>query len=203
MEMNNKNHENLEPNAEIYELIQRAKNNDEQAFKILMKKYYRSVYFLIFKIVKNDYDAEDLTVEVFTKVFYNFDMYAETHSFSTWLFKIASNHAIDFLRKKKATQNQVNIDQPIDEETNWYFEIPSENNNPENELINQQHDETLRQLIEVLPEDLNEIIKLRFIEELSYKEIAEKIKQPIGTVKARIYRGRNLLMSMLKKKLNM
>lgn len=186
-------------NPEIIALIHQAKKGDEKAFKILMKKFYRSVYFLIFKIVKNEFDAEDVTIEVFTKVFYNLDMYTETHSFSTWLFKIASNHAIDFLRKQKYTKTHVNIDKPLDEETNWYIDLPSDNETPEKELINKQNAQTLKDIIEVLPEDIKEIIILRFIEEMSYKEIAKKVKQPIGTVKARIFRGRNLLMSMLRK----
>ncbi len=188
------------PNEEIYVLVQRAKKGDEAAFKELMKKFNRSVYYLILKMVKNDADAEDLTIEVFSKVFFNLDMYVESHSFSTWLFKIASNHAIDFLRRKKNQQRPVNIDAPLDEETNWFFEIESEEPTPERQMIIKQHEQEIRSLIDILPEDIRTVLILRVFDELSYKEIAAKIDQPIGTVKARLYRGRNLLASIIKKK---
>lgn len=202
MEIENENNINSVNNPEIIELIHKARIGDELAFKKLMKKYYKSVYYMIYKILKNEHDTEDVTIEVFTKVFYNLDMYSETHSFSTWLFKIASNHAIDFLRKQKFKKNEVQIDKPIsDEEGDWFMEIPSNTHNPEESLIRKQNQQKILELIEILPEDLKQIIRLRFIEGLSYKDIAEKLNQPLGTVKARIFRGRNLLISMLNKKL--
>ncbi|MBN2664106.1 MAG: sigma-70 family RNA polymerase sigma factor [Bacteroidales bacterium] len=200
MEVNKKS--NLDPNEEIFLLVNRAKKGDELAFKDLMNKFNRAVYFLIYKMVKNDADAEDLTIEVFSKVFFNLDMYAETHSFSTWLFKIASNHAIDFLRRKKNKQRPVNIDEPVNEETNWFIELESDEPNPERQMIIKQHEQDIRKLIDILPEDIRTVIILRVFEELSYKEIADKIDQPIGTVKARLYRGRNLLTTILRKKMN-
>lgn len=200
MEINKKS--NLDRNEEIFLLVKRAKKGDELAFKDLMNKFNRSVYFLIYKMVKNEADAEDLTIEVFSKVFFNLDMYAETHSFSTWLFKIASNHAIDFLRRKKNKQRPVNIDEPINQETNWFIELESDEPNPERQMIIKQHEQDIRKLIDILPEDIRRVIMLRVFEELSYKEIAEKIDQPIGTVKARLYRGRNLLTTILRKKMN-
>jgi RNA polymerase sigma-70 factor (ECF subfamily) len=196
IEENNKNKQN----EEIFLLVQKAKKGDEHAFGILMKKFKMSVYFLIFKMVKNEEDSEDLTIEVFSKVFFNLDMYTETHSFSTWLFKIASNHAIDFLRKKKNQHNPIKIDQTLDEETNWFFEIASNDPNPEIMMVIKQNEDVLKNLIDVLPEDIRIIMEMRFFEELSYKEIAEKLGIVIGTVKARIFRGRHLLTSMIRRK---
>ncbi len=200
MEVNNNNNNKLTPKEEIFLLVKQAKKGDEAAFKALMDRYYKSVYYLILKMVKNTHDAEDLTIEVFSKVFFNLDMYAETHSFSTWLFKIASNHSIDFLRRKKNKQRPINIDQPINEETNWFFEIESDTPTPERQLIIKQHEQSIKKLIEILPEDIRIVLNLRVFEELSYKEIAKKIDQPIGTVKARLYRGRSLLTSIIRKK---
>ncbi len=189
------------PNEEVFLLVKRAKKGDESAFKEIMTRYKKSVFFLILKMVKNEADAEDLTSEVFSKAFFNLDMYAETHSFSTWLFKIASNHAIDFLRRKKNQQRPVNIDEPLNEETNWYFELKSDEPNPERKLISKQYEQSIRNLMTSLPEEIRKVLALRIFEELSYKEIAEKIEQPIGTVKARLYRGRNMLTAIIEKKL--
>jgi len=196
----NKNH-TPNPNEEVFLLVKRAKKGDEIAFKEIMDRYNRSIFFLIKKMVHNDTDSEDLTIEVFSKAFFNLDMYAETHSFSTWLFKIASNHAIDFLRKKKKEQRKVNIDEPLNEETNWFFELEADEPNPERQLIIKQHEQEIKKLIDILPEDIRIVINLRVFKELSYKEIAEKINHPIGTVKARLYRGRNLLASIIRKRM--
>lgn len=185
-------------NEEIYLLVQQIKKGDEIAFSTIMKKYRKSVYFLILKMVNNPNDAEDLTIEVFSKVFYNINMYSDTNAFSTWLFRIASNHVIDFIRKKKRRENTLNIDQPINKDTNYFFEPRSEDPGPEQLLITKQNKQKIKKLINILPKDLKEVIKLRVEEELTYKEIAEVIDQPINTVKARLYRGKNLLVGMIK-----
>lgn len=204
MEVNDNDQEknnNVNPNAEIYLLVQRAKKGDELAFGELMERYRQSVFYLILRMVKNEHDAEDLTLEVFSKVYFNIDMYAETHSFSTWLFKIASNHSIDFLRKKKNQQRPVKIDQPLNEETNWYFDLASDDPDPETLLMIKQKEKAIRNIISILPEEIRIVMKMRVFEELAYKEIAEKLDIAIGTVKARLFRGRNLLADMINKKL--
>lgn len=200
MEINNSN--KLSADQEIFALVHRAKKGDELAFKELMARYNKAVYYLIFRMVKNDADAEDLTIEVFSKVFFNLDMYTETHSFSTWLFKIASNHAIDFLRRKKNKQKPLNLDEPLNSETNWFFELASDEPNPERELIIRQHEEELEKLIDILPEDIRIVLRLRVFDELSYKEISAKLNLAIGTVKARLFRGRNLLAGIIRRKMS-
>jgi len=187
-------------NKEVYELVYSAKKGDESAFKEILKRYYKAVFFMIKKMVKNETDAEDLTIEVFTKVFMNMDMYTETHSFSTWLFKIASNHAIDFIRKQKNASNLLKIDEPLDEETNWFFELASDDPNPERFMISKQRQKKINDIIDILPNELRDVIKLRVYGDLSYKEISEELGLAIGTVKARIFRARNLLASILKRK---
>jgi RNA polymerase sigma-70 factor (ECF subfamily) len=200
MEMSNRQKKNkLAADDEIFALVHRAKKGDEIAFKELMSRYEKSIFYMILKMVKNEADAEDLTIEVFTKVFYNIDMYTETHSFSTWLFKIASNHAIDFLRRRKNQQNDIKIDEPLNAETNWYFELASDEPNPENMLIIKQHEDEVKQLMSVLPEDLRIALKMRIYDDMSYKEIAQKLDIAIGTVKARLFRARNLLATIIRR----
>ena len=202
MEINKENNKNS-TNAEIYLLVQRSKKGDEQAFAELMNRYRRSVFFLIFKMVKNEEDAEDLTIEVFSKVYFNLDMYAETHSFSTWLFRIASNHAIDFLRKQKNSQTEFKLDKPLNKESNWFFELEANEPNPENQMMLQQKEDAIREIIEMLPEDIRRVVKLRIYEEMSYRDIAKKDNIAIGTVKARLYRGRILLADLITKRLKL
>lgn len=184
---------------EIYEIVNRAKKGDQSAYSEIHERYYKSVYYMVLRMVKNEADAEDITMEVFTKVFASLDMYAEIHSFSTWLFKIASNHAIDFLRKRKNSQNMLKLDEPLDEETNWFFELASDEPNPERHLMIKQHEEELRKIISYLPDDLKVVLKMRVFEDLSYKEIAEKLDVTIGTVKTRLFRARNILATILKR----
>lgn len=198
-----KNKAKLAAKAEIFLLVQQAKKGDELAFGQLMKRYRLSVYYLILRMVKNEDDAEDLTIEVFSKVYFNLDMYAETHSFSTWLFKIASNHSIDFLRKKKNKQRPINIDQPLNEETNWYFELASNDPNPETLMMIKQKENAIKEIIELLPEEIRIVIKMRVFDEMPYKEIASTLGIAIGTIKARLFRGRNMLSNLISRKLNL
>lgn len=193
----------LAAKAEIFLLVQQAKKGDELAFGQLMDRYRMSVYYLILRMVKNEDDAEDLTIEVFSKVFFNLNMYAETHSFSTWLFKIASNHSIDFLRKKKNKQRPIKIDQPLNNETNWYFELASNDPNPETLMMIKQKENAIKEIIELLPEEIRIVIKMRVFDEMPYKEIASTLGIAIGTIKARLFRGRNMLSNLISRKLNL
>ena len=184
---------------EIYEIVNRAKKGDQSAYSEIHDRFYKSVYYMVLRMVKNEADAEDVTMEVFTKVFASLDMYTEIHSFSTWLFKIASNHAIDFLRKRKNAQNMLKLDEPLDEETNWFFELASDEPNPERHLMIKQHEEELRKIISYLPDDLKVVLIMRVFDDMSYKEIAEKLGVTIGTVKTRLFRARNILAAILKR----
>ena len=203
MDVEDNNKSKLTAKQEVFLLVQRAKKGDEIAFSELMERYRMSVYYLILRMVNNKDDAEDLTLEVFSKVYFNISMYAETHSFSTWLFKIASNHSIDFIRRKKNKKKPINIDHPLKDDTNWYFELASEEPNPEKQLMIKQKVKAIKDVIEILPEEIKIVIKLRVYEEMPYKDIAKILDVAIGTVKARLFRGRNILAKLINQNLRL
>jgi RNA polymerase sigma-70 factor (ECF subfamily) len=184
-------------------LVQEAKKGNQRAYSELLGYYRDSIYYLLLKMVKNEADAEDLTIEAFGKAFRNLELYVPSFAFSTWLFKIASNNAIDYLRSKKVKQKYISIDNSYeDEETGLVnkFSLVSNSPDPEEKMISEQKDKLIRAVIKNLHPDYKRIIKLRYFDELSYLEIAEKLELPIGTVKARLFRSRELLMSILKQK---
>lgn len=180
-----------------YQLVQRAIKGDQKAYAELMDRYKDAIYYMLLRMVNNPIDAEDLTIEAFGKAFKNLHQYTPNFAFSTWLFKIATNNCIDFIRKRKA--NLISIDQP-DEETdktpsqNLEAEVPD----PEESLINSQKERLLKELINKLKPRYRRLIELRYFEELSYEEIAEELELPLGTVKAQLFRARELLFNILK-----
>jgi len=182
-----------------YLLVTKAQNGNQQAFTELLDYYKDSIYYMIFKIIRNETDAEDLTIEAFSKAFKNIEFYTPTYAFSTWLFKIASNNAIDFLRKKKTAKVTVSIDNEYETDNNKYTPISlvADSPDPEEKLISSQTKKNLHKIIDKLPADYSIIVNLRFIQELSYAKIAEELKIPLGTVKARIHRSRDLLAEVL------
>lgn len=142
-------------------------------------------------------DAEDLTIEAFGKAFNSLGQYTPHYAFSTWLYKIANNNCIDYLRKKK---NRI---YPVDnkrdgEESNSLNEVPSSILDPEERVIKEQKAEMLKAIVKNLKPRYSHLIQLRYYEELSYEEIAQKLEIPIGTVKAQLFRARELLHAMLK-----
>ncbi len=185
-----------------YLLVKAAQKGDEKAFSELFEMYYKSVYYVVFKIVKNDTEAEDITVEAFTSAFNNIKFYEPTAAFFTWLSRIAVNRAIDCLRKKKSKNNTVSIDEthPQAEDENFTLKVFLEDGgvSPEKQIIKQETKALLEKFIDELPPDYSRILKMRYFEQLSYKEIEEKLDIPLGTVKARLFRGRQLLAAILK-----
>ncbi len=184
-------------------LVDHAKNGNQKAFSDLLGNYRDSIYFMMLKMVKNESDAEDLTIEAFGKAFRNLNLYVPNFAFSTWLFKIASNNAIDFLRSQKTRQKHVSIDYSHeDDETGLTSQLSliSNSPDPEEKMISEQKEKLLRNVIKNLHPDYKKIIKLRYFDELSYIEIAEQLELPIGTVKARLFRSKELLTSIIKDK---
>ena len=181
------------------ELIALAIDNDQKAYAELLERYRRAVYFLILKIVRNPEDAEDLTYVTFTKAFRNLHRYEPTHGFSTWLFKIASNSSIDFLRKKRI--DTVGISMGGDFEPG---EVVLDNKvvaytlNPEEKIIKDQRMKMIQEVVKHLDVDFENVIRLRFFKEYSYDEIATELNLPLGTVKVQIHRAKKLLYSILK-----
>lgn len=182
-----------------YKLVLAAVEGDQRAFAELLGHYRDSIYFMLLKMVNNKDDAEDLTIEAFGKAFRNIEQYTPNYAFSTWLFKIATNNCIDFLRKKKMTQYHVSIDKPIEEDDSEIsFTLTSDTPDPEEKLIVKQKEKLLRTVVTKLNPRYRKLIDLRYFKQLSYAEIAEELDLPIGTVKARLFRSRELLLNTLK-----
>ena len=178
-------------------LVEKAKSGDGKAFASLMNRYRDSIYYMLLKMVNNPVDAEDLTMEAFGKAFKNIDTYTPMYAFSTWLFMIATNNCIDFIRKKQTKPTIIDqLDEVVD---NLSINLASELPDPEEALINEQKLETLRKVIAQLKEPYREIIELRYFKEYSYEEISEKMDIPLGTVKVQLHRAKNLLFNIFNK----
>ncbi|HKL32811.1 MAG TPA: sigma-70 family RNA polymerase sigma factor [Tangfeifania sp.] len=179
-----------------YELVQKALNGDEKAFARLLARYKDAIYFMLLKMVNNRNDAEDLTLEAFGKAFKNIHQYSPTYAFSTWLFKIASNNCIDFLRRKKGTY--IAIDNNSDStQNNESVRLKSKELNPEEKLIRQQKAILLHRVVRRLKPRYRTLVELRYFREYSYEEIAKELELPLGTVKAQLFRAREMLFKMI------
>lgn len=172
-------------------LVEKARNGSELAFASLMNRYRDSIYYMLLKMVNNPSDAEDLTIEAFGKAFRNLDSFTPDFAFSTWLFKIATNNCIDFIRKKQITPTP--IDQWQDDIDNLTVNIQSDLPDPEESLINDQKIAVLRGIVNQLKPRYRTLIELRYYKEYSYEEISSELNLPIGTVKAQLYRAKSLL----------
>lgn len=181
-----------------YHLIRSAlDNHDRNAYSELMSNYRDSIYFMLLKMTNNKDDAEDLTIEAFGKAFKKLEQYTPEYAFSTWLFKIASNNCIDFIRRKK--QRVYSLDKEFNDEagTEMAAKIPSDSLDPEEEMIRTQKIIILRGLVDRLKPHYRILIELRYFKEYSYDEIAEELNLPLGTVKAKLFRARDLLFNIL------
>ena len=195
-----KNKEGFSDKAnEDLSLVERAKNQDQKAYDLLMQRYRNSVYHLILKMVKNDDDAEDLTIEAFAKAFINIFRYNPDYAFSTWLFRIATNNCIDFIRKKRIITTSIDsgVKTEHGEET-MQFQIADGGLDPQQQFIRNQKIELMRMIVKNLPEKYQILVKLRYFKEYSYDEIAKELDVPLGTVKAQLHRSRDILYKMIK-----
>ena len=179
-----------------YLLVQKANEGDQKAYAELMDRYRDAIYYMLLKMVNNASDAEDLTIEAFGKAFKNIQQYAPNYAFSTWLFKIATNNCIDFIRKKKASH--VSLDQNDEEHEKASMDIQAPVMDPEETMINEQKIKMMRSIVDKLKPRYRKLIELRYFKELSYEEIAEELELPIGTGKAQLFRARELLYNVLK-----
>jgi len=182
-----------------YELVLRATNNkDQQAFSDLMDKYKDPIYYMLLKMVNNNDDAEDLTLEAFGKAFNRLNQYTPNFAFSTWLFKIATNNCIDFLRKKK--KNVMSIDNRVsnNDGEEYMFEIKSDGMTPEQIAMNEQKIQLMRQYVKKLKPRYEILVEMRYFKEMSYEEISIELNLPLGTVSAQLFRAREFLYSIMK-----
>jgi RNA polymerase sigma-70 factor (ECF subfamily) len=192
---------NLSENARRdVDLVIAARSGDQKAFAQLMKRYKDAIYFMLLKMVNNKTDAEDLAIEAFGKAFSNIHQYEPQFAFSTWLFRIASNNAIDHMRKKKAVtvplEPIVGNDKSIGIEYN--YNIRTDSDTPEEAFIKEQNARLLRKAVSTLKPRYRTLLELRYFKEYSYAEIAEELNLPLGTVKVQLFRSREMLFDLLK-----
>lgn len=179
---------------EDFDLIDKAvQEKDQQAYATLMKRYKKAVYFMILKMIRDADDAEDLTMEAFAKAFKNLERFKKDYTFSTWLFRIATNNAIDFIRKKKLKTMSLNNTLSDDSGNAVTIDIEDDDNNPQDVYIRTQRIEMVRIFVDKLPAKYRKLVQLRYFDELSYEEIAVELDKPLGTVKAQLHRSRELL----------
>jgi RNA polymerase sigma-W factor len=182
------------------ELIKKVKLGDSKAYDRLLKKYKNSVFNLVLRMVRNTPEAEDLTQEAFIKAFNSLSSFNEDYAFSTWLYKIASNNCIDYFRKRKL--QTYSLDKPLQyKDSELQHEIPDPDLNPEKSILASERSKIIKEAIESLPKKYYTAIVLRHTEEKTYEEIAEILNLPLGTVKARIFRAREMLNKALKDRL--
>ena len=180
----------------ITQLINDAIAGDQAAYEVLLKRYRNGIHNMVYQMIKNREEAEDLVQETFIKAFNSLDSYNDDYAFSTWLYKIAFNHCIDAIRKKKL--KTLPLDKPIQLHNGEIrHEIRDESRSPEGAFLFAEKKTRIQKSIDSLPERYRTAIILRHREERSYEEISEILNIPLGTVKARIFRARE----MLKKKL--
>ncbi|GAB2493023.1 MAG: sigma-70 family RNA polymerase sigma factor [Cytophagales bacterium] len=177
-----------------FDLIDKAViEKDQTAYATLMKRYKKAVYFMILKMIRDADDAEDLTMEAFAKAFRNLHRFKKDYTFSTWLFRIATNNTIDFIRKKKLKTMSLNNTLSDDSGNSVNIDVEDDDNNPQDEFIRSQRIEMVRIFVDKLPAKYRKLVQLRYFDELSYEEIAQELEKPLGTVKAQLHRSRELL----------
>lgn len=173
-------------------------SGNRAAYAQLMDEYFEKVYTRMLKMTGQPGDAEDLSMEAFNKAFSKLDQYTPDFAFSTWLYRIAKNNCIDYLRRnKKDNDNMVNQQEAgvgiaAHELAN---QLPS----PEQLMITQQETRLLREIVDTLHPKYKDIINLHYFKELSCEEIATKLSLPEGTVKVRLFRARELLYNIMSK----
>ncbi|MCF7567203.1 sigma-70 family RNA polymerase sigma factor [Sabulilitoribacter arenilitoris] len=178
---------------EIEEAIKRAKKNDQKAFNYLLDVFWDSVYGFQLKRIENENDAEDITIQTFSRAFDRIETYNESYKFKTWLITISKNIHIDLLRKEKNSITQV-----LSKDNSSALQVLDESPSPEDKLITEQHLAKLLRDIKKLKPHYQEVINLRYFQELSYKEISNELNEPINNVKVKLLRAKKLLAEIIK-----
>lgn len=177
--------------ADINSLVIDAKKGNQKAFNTLLNTYWKEVYHFQFKKCRNEDEAEDITIKTFARAFDKITSFNENYQFKTWLFTISNNLYIDHVRKQKTetislNKNQYEIHKIVDED-------PS----PADQLIQEQNLARLKYFIRQLKPHYQEVINLRFFQELSYKEMAEKLNEPMNNIKVKLLRAKKLLAEII------
>jgi RNA polymerase sigma-70 factor (ECF subfamily) len=179
---------------EIKDAINRAKKNDQIAFNFLLDTFWNDVYAFQLKRTENENDAEDITIQTFSKAFDKIDTYNDDYKFKTWLITISKNIHIDLVRKlNKSIRN-------TSKENKEYLEIIDDSPSPEDKIITEQNLAKLLRDIKKLKPHYQKVINLRYFQELTYKEISEELNEPINNVKVKLLRAKHLLAAIITKK---
>ena len=181
---------------EINKQIEKAKQGDQVAFTFLLDYYWNEVYGFMLKRTENETNAEDITIETFSKAFDKIAIYNSEFQFNTWLIAIAKNVHIDLLRKKKSSL----FIEITDDQDRQAYNIADTTPSAEDELITEQNLSRLLQFIKELKPHYQEVIQLRYFQELSYQEIANKIEEPLSNVKIKLLRAKKLLAEIIQNK---
>lgn len=199
MEVAVKNHQLTQKALDDYQLVEKAKGGCQQAYAQLMERHQSSIYHLMLRMTNNREDSHDLTIEAFGKAFTRMASYVPNYAFSTWLYKIAVNNCIDFVRKKKLLT--LSIDETIDDSSSQDYSntLHAYGLNPEEAVIRDQRIGLMRHLLGRLNDKYRVMIELRYFKELSYEEIANELNIPLGTVKAQLFRAKELLSDLLRR----
>ena len=178
---------------EVIAYIEKAKTGDQVAFTFLLDHYWNEVYGFMLKRTENETDSEDITIETFSKAFDKIATYNPEFQFNTWLIAIAKNVHIDMLRKKKSTV----FVEITNEEDQQAYNVADSSPSAEDELITEQNLSRLLQFIKELKPHYQEVIQLRYFQEMSYQEIAEQLNEPLSNVKIKLLRAKKLLAEII------
>lgn len=182
---------------EDFEIVDRINKGEAELFGILQKRYFNQIKAVIRRMIQNEDDVEDLAQETFIKAYNALERFQPGYPFAAWLYRIASNTCIDFLRKRRFTT--ISISQSVsNDEDELYIQIEDMSNKADDQMLIEERSTIIRNAIESLPEKYRLIINLRHESDLDYKDIAEKLDIPLGTVKAQLFRARKLLLDALK-----
>ena len=175
--------------------ILKAKEGNQTAFRFLLDTFWGAVYNYQLKRTRSENDAEDIAIQTFSKAFDKIHTFDDTYVFKTWLITISKNVHIDLLRKKKTS---IHTETTIDQEEKVYL-VVDENPTPEDKIIREQNLAKLLRDIKQLKPKYQEVIQLRYFQELSYKEISAQIKEPMNNVKVKLLRAKKLLAEIIKR----
>jgi RNA polymerase sigma factor (sigma-70 family) len=179
-------------------LVEKARDHgDPRAYSALMAKYRDPIFFMLYEKLNDKELAKELTISALGKAFSKIHLYTPTFAFSTWLFTIARNNSIDYLRKKKLTT--VSLDALIEYQDGGLggMDFPSDGPSPESIMMKKQRIQILKELVDKLKPQYRDLVKLRYFKEYTYDEIAQEMDIPIGTVKAQLHRCREKLFKLL------
>ncbi len=198
MEINENPNLSVKAQADLLLVRAAVDQHDQKAYADLLHRYKDTIYFMLLKMVNNRDDAEDLTIEAFGKAFRNLHQYTPNYAFSTWLFKIATNNCIDFIRKKRKMTFSIDKSFENEDGDGYTFTLKSNTLDPEEKMILKQKKILLQNIVEKLKPRYRRLVELRYFKEYAYEEIAKELDLPLGTVKAQLFRAREFLYQIVK-----